>query len=185
MAELDQDALDAAERRGQYLPLKDLLRYVERFDDQVDRGVPVDRLEAYADALAGRGVQSIDADAVDELLEANLTAAESWTGPDDVYDVGDGVSAFPARWHDELAGEDDLRAYVDHISGDLSTDDAHTATGAAGGGVPQQLLLDAASVFGPYSRDGARAELERLRDEGAVEERADQHPEARVWPAHE
>lgn len=185
MNELDQSALDAAEHRGQYLLPRELLTYVERFDESVNRGVPLDRLEAYAEALNERGVQSIDADQVAAAVEPDLTDAESWVDADAIYQVGDGLSAFPAQWHDELAGEEDLMRYVDVIAGDLRSDEKHTATGAAGGGVPQQLLLDAASALGPFSRDGVKAEIAQLQNEGRIEEGADQHPETRIWPAHE
>lgn len=185
MAELDQNALDAAEHRGQYILPRELLKFVERHDETVEGGVPLERLEEYAAALDERGVQSMDPDSLDELIEKNLTDEESWVGPDAVYRVGDGFSAFPARWHDELAGEDDLVTYVDDISGDLASEEKHTATGGAGTGVPEKLLLDTVSALGPFSRDGAKSELERLRNEGALEERTSQHPESRVWPTHE
>lgn len=185
MADLDQEVLDAAEHRGQYLLVRELVALVERDDQAVERGVPVDRLEAYADALAERGVQSIDGEVVDEVLEGDLTAQDSWDGEKAIYDVGDGVSAFPSDWHDELAGEDDIVRFVQVMSGDLASGHKHTDAGAAGEGVPEPLLLDAASALGPFSRDGATSELERLYQDGAVEERADQHPKARVWPSHE
>jgi len=41
------------------------------------------------------------------------------------------------------------------------------------------------SALGPFSRDGAKSEIERLREEGYVEELADQHPQARIIPTHE
>jgi hypothetical protein len=104
---------------------------------------------------------------------------------DAIYDVGDGFSAFPARWHDELRGEEDVLRYVDVIDDDLSGGEKETATGATGDGVPQDLLLDAVSALGPFSRDGAKSEIERLREEGYVEELADQHPQARIIPTHE
>jgi hypothetical protein len=42
--ELDSEALDTAEERGQYLLAKELLTFIEEYDDQVDRGVHIDRL---------------------------------------------------------------------------------------------------------------------------------------------
>ncbi|MCU4800986.1 hypothetical protein OB920_11455 [Halobacteria archaeon HArc-gm2] len=183
--ELDSEALDTAEERGQYLLAKELLTFIEEYDDEVERGVLVDRLEAYADALDERGVQSVDAEQMDELLEADRTDAETWVDSDAIYDVGDGFSAFPARWHDELRGEADVLRYVDVIDDDLAGGEKETATGATGDGVPQDLLLDAVSALGPYSRDGAKSEIERLREEGYVEELADQHPHARIVPTHE
>ncbi len=185
MTELDPAVLDTAEPRGQYLLPRELLTFVEQYDDTVDRGVPLERLEAYAAELDERGVQSVDADQIDAVVEEDLTDAEEWAGPDAIYRVDDGLSAFPPRWHDELGGEDDLMEYVDLISGAFAAGEKHTATGAAGEGVPQQLLFDAATALGPFTRDGAREELERLQKEGRVEEGADQHPEARVWPAHD
>ena len=183
--ELDSEALDTAEERGQYLLAKELLTFIEEYDDQVDRGVHIDRLEAYADALDERGVQSVGAEQMDALVEADRTDLATWVDADAIYDVGDGFSAFPARWHDELRGEEDVLRYVDVIDDDLSGGEKETATGATGDGVPQDLLLDAVSALGPFSRDGAKSEIERLREEGYVEELADQHPQARIIPTHE
>ena len=185
MTDINETALEEAADEGRYLFLKDLLMDVERYDEDVDRGVPLDRLEAYVDELVEQGVHAFDVEELDELVAADLTDSDTWSGPDAIYEVADGISAFPSTWHDELAGEEDLMVYVDFISGDLWTDEKHTATGGAGGGVPQELLLDVASTFGPYSRDGVRAEIARLREEGAVEETTDDHPKARIWPAHE
>lgn len=185
MTELDREALRTAEERGEYLLAKELLTFIEEYDDQVDRGVSLDRLEAYADALDERGVQSVDAEEMDELVEADRTDAESWAGPDAIYEVGDGFSAFPARWHDELGGEEDVLAFVDVINDDLDSGEKDTATGSTGDGVPQDLLLDAVSALSSLSRDGARSEIQRLREEGRVEERADQHPQARIIPTNE
>lgn len=182
MVELDKAALDEAEHRGDYLLPKELLTFIEEYDDTVDRGIPIERLEAYADALEERGVQDVNADKMDQLVEQDLTDSEFWNGPDAIYQLEDGVSAFPPHWHDELTGEDDLMDYVYLISGDIASKGEPTGTGASGEGVPQDLLLDVASAVGPYSRDGAREELQRLRKEGKLEERADQHPQARVWP---
>ena len=182
--ELDREALRKAEERGQYLLPNELLTFIEEYDHEADRGVSLERLEAYADALDERGVQSVDAEQMDTLLEADRTDAESWVDADAIYEVDDGFSAFPARWHDELAGEDDLLRYVDVIDDDLDAGEKHTATGSSGDGVPQDLLLDAASALGPLSRDSARSEIERLRERGDVEERADQHPQARIIPTH-
>lgn len=180
MTELDPAALDAAEHRGQYLLPRELLAFVERFDEDADRGVTIDRLAAYADALDERGVQSVDASQMDEAVEADLTDVESWTDPDAIYRVDGSVSAFPARWHDELAGEDDLLTFVDVIESDLASGEKHTASGATGEGVPEPLLLDTASALGSLSRDGAKAEIARLREEGLLAEGADQNPNARV-----
>jgi hypothetical protein len=183
--ELDQAALEKAEERGKYLLAKELLTFVEEYDDEVERGVSLERAQAYAEALADRGVPGFDADEVDVLIESERTDAGTWVDADAIYEVDDGFSAFPARWHDALQGEDDVLAYVDVIYDDLVGGEKDTATGSTGEGVPQDLLLDAVSALGPYSRDGARSEVERLREEGLVEEPADQHPQARVVPTHE
>lgn len=185
MTELHREALRKAEERGKYLLAKELLTFIEEHDEQVDRGVSLERLEAYADALDERGVPSVDAEQMDELLAADRTDSESWVDPDAIYEVGDGFSAFPPRWHDELGGEDDVLRYVDVIDDDLDHGEKHTATGSSGDGVPQDLLLDAVSALGPMSRDRAREQIERLRQEDYVEERADQHPQARIIPSHE
>lgn len=185
MSALDDTALETAQDRGTNLLPGELLLFVEQFDDAVDRGVPLERLEAYADALAEGEAGPFGPDELHSLVEMDLTDAEEWEEPDSIYRVGDGLSAFPPAWHDQLGGEEDLARYVQVISADLASGEKHTAGGAAGQGVPEQLLIDAATALGPFSRSSARAELQELRDDGVLVEGADQHPEARVMLAEE
>lgn len=183
MADLDDTVLDVATDRGESLLPKDLIVYAERYDDEATGGISLDRLEAYADYVSQEHAQVFDADDVDAMVERHLTDAERWAGPDAIYEVDGKYSAFPPLWHEELGGEDDLQRYVEFISEDLASGDEGAGTGAAGRGVPQPILLDAAEALGPFSRSSARAELEQLLEDGAVEEFADQHPDARVRPA--
>lgn len=180
MTSLSQAALDAASDRGEYLLASQLVTYVERYDRAVDGGVPRYRLREYVGRLHDENPTLFDADDFETLLDEALTDADAWAGQDALYEVEGGISAFPPRWHDRLAGEDDLTAYVDVIQADLSASDEFTGAGAAGEGVPRELLFDAAAVLGPFDRDSAAAELERLQEHGDLVEQADQHPQARV-----
>lgn len=185
MTSLSQAALDAAAERGEYLLVPELVAFVERFDRAVDRGVPLDRLVEYAERLHEEDPTLFDAADLESLVDDALTDADSWAGQDALYEVDGDVSALPTRWHDDLAGAEDLTDYVELIGEDLSESAAFTGGGAAGEGVPRELLFDAAAILGPYDHDGAAAELERLRERGELEEQADQHPRARVLPAGE
>jgi len=49
-----------------------------------------------------------------------------------------------------------------------------------GPGVPEDLLLDTAFVFGSYTYKQAMAEVDRLREEDRLDGGADQHPNARL-----
>lgn len=185
MTELDPAVLDAAAQRGESLLVNDLVVFAERMDDAVSRGVPVPRLEAYAEELSARSADTFDADDLDVLVEEDLTDAREWAGPGALYEVGDGVSAFPPRWHEELAGETDMLRVVEVVSRGITDSAASSGEGGAGRGVQKGLLLDAASAVAHLTREDATAELEQLRHDGRVEELADQHPDARVRLAGE
>lgn len=185
MTELDDAVLDAASERGRYLLLRDLVTYVERYDDEADGGVSVDRLEAYVEELNERGIHAFSQEEFHRLLEENIDDAEEWEGHDRVYDVDGRVSAFPKRWHEELRGADEVMDFIELLAADITEHEGTTETGGgAGTGVPDQLLYDAAAALGPFHRDQVKAEVERLRSEDKIEEMGDQHPEARIWPTH-
>lgn len=188
MADTDIGVIDevvaAAADRGDNLVVTELVSLVERHDPVAIEsnafGVSTDRVLAYAEALP-EGGDEVTTDDV-RAAAADATASESWVGGETLYATAEGhVSVFPRGWHEALAGEDDVRRFVETILAEV--DDSETAFGEAGGrgvGVPENVLLNAATVLGTPTWEEAKAQLESLRDEGVVAERLDQHPDARV-----
>ncbi|WP_253737788.1 hypothetical protein [Halohasta salina] len=122
--ELVDAVLDEAASRGETLTIHDLLRLIERFD--TGPGVPDDRLDSYIRALdAGR----FDEAALREGLDTRLVDAAEWQTETAVYRLDGGVSAFPARWHEDLTSETDLTRYVATMT---------TAVGGLGGVRPRR-----------------------------------------------
>jgi hypothetical protein len=180
--DLSESVLEAAFDRGETLLVDDLIALAERADENADGapGVTSDRLVAYVEELSRRGL-AVDPDGVRTAVEERAVESETWVDADALYHVGDGrVSIYPRRWYDELAGETDLTRYVAVVLDDVGDSESAFAQGGAGPGVPERVLLSVAGVAGGLTRDEAKAELERLRDEGVVVEDADQHPNARV-----
>lgn len=167
--------LDEAISRGETLILHDLLRLIERYD--TGPGVPEETLDAYIDAL---GNSRFNESALREGLKSRLSEADVWENESAVYRLNGGVSAFPPRFHEELAGERDLTQYVATMTAAVEGGSEGYAHGGHGQGVPEKLLLDTATVFGGYSYAEANNELVRLRDVDLITADADQHPNARV-----
>ncbi len=172
--------LEQAEREGESLLIGELLLYIERYDD--DRpGVGDDQLDAYVEALVEKNVFPRSADVVREQIDQRTEDSETWTGENSFYRVGtDRVSNFPKRWHEQLGPEDDLRAFVRVMTEDIETSPHGTDRGGQGRGVPEQLLLDAATVLADYDRGDAKTELEELRDRDELVMDADMNREGRV-----
>jgi hypothetical protein len=167
--DLSEAVLSAAADRGTSLVVSDLLSFVERHEGPA---VPRELLLAYADAVGG-----VERGTVEAALDRKLTDADSWAGPDRFYEVGDGISRFPSAWH-ALEGESDLTVYVGTITADA--DGEAFAEGGRGEGVPETVLVDAATVFGPYDTEEVREEVFRLRQADELVADADQSPQARV-----
>jgi len=179
--EPDDYVLEQAEREGESLLVGELLLYIERYDADERPGVSDAQLDAYVEALAEKNVFPRSADVVREQIDRRTEDSEAWTGEDAFYRVGtDRVSNFPKRWHEQLGPEDDLRAFVRVMTEDIETSPHGTDRGGQGRGVPQQLLLDAATVLADYDRGDAKTELEELRDRGDLEMDADMNREGRV-----
>ncbi|WP_101295665.1 hypothetical protein [Halegenticoccus soli] len=180
MADLNDRVLDEAEGRGEAFSVENLITLVERHEADPEPGVPADRLREYAEHLEGHG-GPMSVDQVDAALELHRTDAESWQGPDALYEVGDGrVSLYPASWYDRLEGETDPARYLEVILEDVDDSRSAFATGGAGKGVPENVLLNVATVIGGVSWRDAAAELQALGDEGIVVADAEQHPNARI-----
>ncbi|SEO43994.1 hypothetical protein SAMN04487948_102428 [Halogranum amylolyticum] len=189
MAEFNDHVLAEAGDRGEKLLVDDLVLLIERHDGGTGPGVAVDRVEAYAEKLAAQDAP-VKPEKVGPAIEerridsyrwaADATTSGTWFGSGTLYDVGDGrVSVLPAYWHDELAGETDLTRYLELIAADLD-DSREFDSGGPDTGVPETLLVNAASVLSDLRWREARARLADLREEGVVAESADQHPNARV-----
>jgi hypothetical protein len=182
---LSTHVLEEAGQRGETLLVDDLVELVARFDDDGEDGVRIDRLVAYAERLDAQG-HPVEPDSVRPAVEERLVDATEWVGEDPLYRTGDGrVSRFPQSWYDELAGERDVRRYVEVLTTALAESDAGLQRGGAadpgdGDGIPESFLLDVASVVGGLDRDAVRGEVEQLRVEGILAEDADQHPDGNV-----
>jgi len=111
--ELVDVVLDEAASRGETLTIHDLLRLIERFDTGV--GVSDDRLDSYVRAL---GAGKFNESALRDGLNTRLVNADEWESETAVYEIDDGISAFPLRWHEDLAGATDLTRYVATMTAD-------------------------------------------------------------------
>lgn len=151
---------------------------------RTEPGVDRETLDGYVDALTGRRDFEFDPEGFHAELEDALVDDEEWVAEDRLYRIGeDRISRYPARFHEELGGSDDVAAFVDFLQ---DTEFAGTVgSSGAGGGIDEEALLDVVAAVGQVPMDDAKARLETLRDEGVVVEDADQHPHAGVYLAEE
>ncbi len=164
--------------------MTEFLTLVERFHDADRPGVATETVREYAaavrDEMAGGEDVPFEPESLVTVVTDRADDAETWTGAD-CYWVGDGrVSAFPASWHDDLAGETDVTAYVERLRDPGSGDDARTPMGGAGEGVPDELLLDALGILGGVEREAAKARIEELLQSDVLAAGADQHPNRHI-----
>lgn len=111
MVETNDDVLDELSSELETLTLDELVRIVETNHPTDGPGVERDVVEAYVTAVP-HGEEAFSAE-----LDGLLTDADSWQGEEYVHDLGDGrVSAYPARWHEELRGSADVREYLRVVS---------------------------------------------------------------------
>jgi len=177
MVERSDRVLDAFGHRGDALLVDEFLSLIERHHPTDGPGVDRAVVEAYAAALDERGMGQLDGDVVLERIDSKRTDSETWVDDGAIYDIGNGrVSKYPAEWHDRFGGSTDLVAFVEF----LVDAEASIGQGGAGGGVPEEFLLDTAAVVGGLDREDAKARLEELRRSGPLAEDADQHPNPRV-----
>jgi hypothetical protein len=147
-------------------------------------GVPRETLDGYVDALAERRDFSVDAEDFAGELEAALVDEDEWVAEDRLYRLdGDRISRYPARWHRELGGSDDVAAFVDFLEETAFADSVGRS--GASRGIDEEALLDVVAAVGRIPIDEAKARLETLREEGVLVEDADQHPHAGVYLAAE
>jgi len=173
--DISDAVLEEAASRGETLTIHDLLRLIERFD--TGPGVAEDRLDSY---IAGLSNSGFDEAAIRNGLDRRLTDADEWHTETAVYHVDGEVSAFPSRWHEDLAGEKDIMRYAATMTAAVDGGSEGYAHGGHGDGVPEKLLLDTAVTFGDYEYSEAMDEVDRLRHEDLLTADADQHPTSRV-----
>ncbi|QZP36836.1 hypothetical protein [Halobaculum magnesiiphilum] len=177
-AELHEAVLAEAGNRGPTMRVRDLVSIVER-SHRDGAGVATDLVERYVEAVGEDG--PVEADRLRSGLSERRTSAESWVGPDAVYEVGeDRVSAFPNLWHDRLGPDADLRGFVETIRADVDDTNEAFDVGGAGRGVPRSVLVEAAAVIAGVDPEETAAALDGFRREGVFRVDADQHPHARV-----
>lgn len=183
--ETNDYVIEQAERQGESLLVGELVLYIERYHDDDAPGISRETLEAYVEQLAQKGFFPRGPNDILERIEQNTVDSETWVEEDAYYPVGeDRISSYPIQWHDELSNDDDLRAFV-RVMWDGIESGQDTDTGGKGVGVPEQLLLDTATVLGDYGRDEAKEELEEWRDRDELVMDADQHRAGRVrLPEH-
>ena len=181
MVETDERIIAEAADRGETLVVDELVRLIEQYHPHDQPGIARETLEAYARRMEETTEHEFNAEEFLETIDERLEDGDSEYTTDAFYRLDDDrVSSYPARWHDELGGVTDLREHVRFL-GALDPEGRSGADlGGAGGGVPEQVLLDAASIIGRIDPDAAKARLEDLRDSGDLVEGADQHPNARV-----
>lgn len=181
MVEVDERVLAEAIQRSQNLLIEELVKLIERYHSHEQPGVSQETLEAYAQALEEEPNYEFDTETFLSTVDERLTDTKTWYRDDALYEIdATRVSVYPPRWHEELGGSTDLRAYVQFLLDGDSGFQSDTASGGAGRGVPEQVLLDIVSVVGRVDRDTVKARLEDLRDNGELVQDADQHPDARV-----
>jgi hypothetical protein len=149
---------------------------------RTEAGVDRETLDGYVEALAGRRDFEFDPEGFRAELEAALVDHEQRVAEDRLYRIGGGrISRYPARFHEELGGSDDVAAFVDFLT-DTRFAETVGASGA-GDGIDEEALLDVVSAVGRVPMDEAKGRLETLRNEGVIVEDADQHPHAGVYLA--
>lgn len=194
MTALNEHVLNEAGERQDRLTIGQLVTLIERHDGRADGpGVARDRIMAYAERLGGNG-GPVNPDKVGTAIDERLTEDDSlsgpvgWTGSASLFSVGDGrVSTFPPSWHEAFRDRSpSVREVVEFALRDPDSDGNDSggagSNGDAGGpaGVPRQVVLNAATLFGGMEWSTAQGELESLRGEGVVVEDLDQHPNPNV-----
>ena len=176
MVELNDRVLDEFGHRGDSLIAEEFLSLIERYHPTDGPGADRSVVRAYAEALDERGMSQLESDEIEAELDRKTVGSETWAG-DGVYEVGgERLSNYPAAWHDRLGGSTDIVEFVEALT---DVDPPLGQTGA-GGGVPEDTLIDVVAVVGGLDREEAKARLEELRRDGPLAEDADQHPQAGV-----
>lgn len=172
---LDDDVLDEARSRSETLDLLDLIELLETHRVESGRGVTRERIDEYAAAL------DYDPDRIEDLIDERVVDSRDWTSGGALYRLdGERISAYPPRWHDELADTTDLTEHVGLIHSSVTAveGDEHTAVTEAG--VPEEMVVKVACAVSGMDRDTAYSTLQDLRKKGRLEEHADQHRASQV-----
>jgi hypothetical protein len=182
MTDINERIVAEADDRGESLLVDEFLALIEQYHPHDRPGIAWETIEAYTEAMEGTDYgHSHDMDGFLDTVDDRLVDGDSEYTTDAFYRLdGDRVSVYPARWHDELGGESDLREYVRFLT-TLDVDGESGADlGATGGGVPEHVLVNAAGIVGRTDPETVKSRLEDLRQQGDLVEDADQHPQARV-----
>lgn len=188
MVDTNQQVIEEARQRDDMLTSREMLLMIERQHRPDGPGVDQELLDAYDDAVGRDAAIPFEEGELRESVERRLSDDERWVDEDTYYRLGDGrISVFPAEWHDALGDTRDVREYVDVIGEAMgeSGPGADSRRGGVGTGVPEGLVLEAASVIGGLDQGTAKERLEQRRDDGELVEDADQHPNARIHLAED
>lgn len=180
----NEQVIADARQRGETLTSRELLLLIERRHRTEGPGIDRTTLDAYGERVGRDDIIPLEKHQFTDAVDDNSTDSETWEGSGRYYALDENrVSAFPARWHEVLDGEDDLRVYVDVIETTIAESETTTDSyrGGIGAGVPEQLLLNTAAAISTMDRNSVKEQLERRRDDGELIEDADQHPDARVY----
>ncbi|HET7323616.1 MAG TPA: hypothetical protein VFJ06_04730 [Halococcus sp.] len=179
MVELEERVLSAAKER-EALSVDDLLRLVQQHHSPDEPGVAHDTLMEYgraltdanltldarSDPLRGTAPEFTDG-TLEHELDERLTDDESWVGEDALYELDDDrVSIYPAPWHDALDGTTDLTECIRFIRDESGFKEAPGV--GTGTGVPEELVLDVATVIGGFSPEEASTRLEERKEQGEI-----------------
>lgn len=181
MTDLEERVVEDAVRDGELIRVPEFVELAERAHAD-ERGVERERVWAYAEAVSDRPEVEFDPGTFRERVRERATDADAWLDDEAVYAIGDRrLSRYPARWHEDLGGSDDVAAYVAYLA---ETDAAFVndpSAVEAGPKVPQQRLIAVMAAVGTVDRDEARAALADAREAGEVVQDVDQHPNAGVY----
>lgn len=182
MVDINERIVAEADDRGESLLIDEFLALIEQYHPHDRPGIAWETLEAYTEAMETTDYgHTYDMDGLLKTVEDRLLDGDSEYTADAFYRLDDDrVSVYPARWHDELGDESDLREYVRFLAAIDPDGESGADLGGSGRGVPEHVLLDAASIIGQADSEAVNERLEDLRTEGELVERADQHPNARV-----
>ena len=175
MGELDDDALEEARSRSDTLELWDLFEILETHRVDGGRGVSLETVEAYADAL------NYDLDAIHRRLDDQSTDSQEWESGGAIHRLGeDRFSVFPPRWHEELGDTTDLTRHVALIHSSVTATEGEQSEAVTEAGVPERKVVQVARGVSGMDRDAARGKLEDLRKRGDLEASTDQHPDSAI-----
>lgn len=180
MTSINENIISEAEERNRNLLADELLKLIEIYHPHEEPGVSRETVAAYSEALTGGAQGSFDRGTFDETVNARLTDAETWADADSFYALGtDRISIYPGSWHDDIGRSTDVREYIRYLRDEADEFEPFGSQGT-GYGIPESDLIDIVAVVGRTDPDAVKARIEDLRDDGAIVEGPDQHPDARV-----